>query len=175
MSSRRPLVSRTCPDCLLATLARHGRFAAALLSTASCTTRALNSLLAALCSSSSSPAFLRADRRPRRHHFPHPHLRALPCPATHRRRRTHALHARPPPRPGPAPLPRGPRLPLPVRARSRRASVPGRHGPVGRVAGPVGPPRRPRCAPAGGDGGRGVRGRGEADGRRRCGPGAPGV
>ncbi|CAM0152190.1 unnamed protein product [Urochloa decumbens] len=47
------------PDRLVATLARHGRFAAAatLLSTARCTTRALNSLLAALCS---SPAFLRA-------------------------------------------------------------------------------------------------------------------
>jgi len=42
---------------LLVTLARHGRFAAAAtLFTACCNTRALNSLLAALCS---SPAFLR--------------------------------------------------------------------------------------------------------------------
>ncbi|KAK8447189.1 hypothetical protein SEVIR_8G015800v4 [Setaria viridis] len=49
-------------DRLLATLARHGRFAAAaaLVSTARCTTRALNSLLAALCSpTKSSPTFLR--------------------------------------------------------------------------------------------------------------------
>ncbi|CAL4904616.1 unnamed protein product [Urochloa decumbens] len=55
---RRPEASGG-PDRLVATLARHGRFAAAatLLSTARCTTRALNSLLAALCS---SPAFLRA-------------------------------------------------------------------------------------------------------------------
>ncbi|GJN28490.1 hypothetical protein PR202_gb16622 [Eleusine coracana subsp. coracana] len=48
---------------LLATLARHGRFAAAatLFSASLRTTRALNSLLAALCSSSfSSPSFLRA-------------------------------------------------------------------------------------------------------------------
>jgi pentatricopeptide repeat protein len=45
---------------LLVALARHGRFAAAatLFSTSLCTTRALNSLLAALCSSA-SPPFLR--------------------------------------------------------------------------------------------------------------------
>ncbi|KAG2559615.1 hypothetical protein PVAP13_8KG007840 [Panicum virgatum] len=69
---------------LLLTLARHGRFAAAttLFSTARCTTRALNSLLAALCS---SPAFLRVAPsvllRAARHHLPHPHLRAVPRPA----------------------------------------------------------------------------------------------
>nr|TKW25067.1 hypothetical protein SEVIR_3G092200v2 [Setaria viridis] len=57
------LVSRpeaTGPDRLLATLARHGRFAATAthFSSAYCTTRALNSLLAALCSTTSSPTFL---------------------------------------------------------------------------------------------------------------------
>ncbi|CAN6339337.1 unnamed protein product [Urochloa humidicola] len=63
MCASRPLVPRPeatgGPDRLVATLARHGRFAAAtaLFSTAGCTTRALNFLLAALCS---SPAFLRA-------------------------------------------------------------------------------------------------------------------
>ncbi|XP_062204393.1 pentatricopeptide repeat-containing protein At2g38420, mitochondrial-like [Phragmites australis] len=64
MSASHRLVPRpeaTGHHSLLVTLARHGRLAAAatLFSTALRTTRALNSLLAALCSSSSSPAFLR--------------------------------------------------------------------------------------------------------------------